>query len=348
MYLKRTTYLIQAILFIIAVMITANSKTYAGTELTNRSVTISSGVPSAQVSNTITFSMTTLASIGSIEFEHCTNSPFVGTPCTVPTGLSLSSAVLSTQINNSGFTIDIINSTVNKIVLTRAPAAANAGQNTYTFTNITNPSVANQTVFVRMASYASTDASGPRSDTGSVAYSTQGAFAVGAYVPPFLLFCAAVTVAIDCSVTTGSLISLGELLTTQTKTATSQFSGATNDPAGFAVYLVGQTMTAGNQIIQPLGAPTGSAVGVSQFGINLRANTVPSVGANSVGVGTSVPNPNYNSPNLYMFNNGDQITNSTLPTDYNLQTVSYIVNIAKSQAPGYYATTMTYVAVAAF
>lgn len=346
--IKRFSYLLYAVLYTVVVLLFAYNRALAVPELNNRSVLSSSGIPSAQVTQSISFSMTTLGTLGSIEFEHCTNSPFIGTPCTPPAGLSLSTAVLATELNNTGFSIDLINSTVNKIVLTRVPAVAAAGQNTYSFTTITNPSAANQTVFIRMATYASTDATGALSDTGAVAYSTQGAFAVGAYVPPFLLFCAAVTVSNDCSSASGSLISLGELVTNLTKSATSQFSGATNDPAGFAVYIVGQTMTAGNQVIPALASPSGSTTGVSQFGINLRGNSNPSVGSDPSGAGTSVVNANYNTPNLFMFNNGDQLTNSPISTDFNLQTVSYIVNVSNAQAPGYYATTMTYVAIAAF
>ena len=346
--IKRFSYLVHAILYTVVLLLFAYSRALAIPELSNRSIQSSSGIPSAQVTQTISFSMTTLGTLGSIEFEHCTNSPFIGTPCTAPAGLSLSTAALAAETNNTGFSIDLINSTVNRIVLTRVPGAALAGQNSYSFNSITNPSAANQTVFIRMATYASTDASGARSDTVAVAYSTQGAFIVGAFVPPFLLFCAAVTVSTDCSSTNGSLISLGELVTNQTKYATSQFSGATNDPAGFAVYIIGQTMTAGNQIIPALASPSGSVTGVSQFGINLRANASPSVGSNPSGAGTSVINTNYNTPNLFMFNNGDQLTNSPISTDFNLQTVSYIVNVSNAQAPGYYATTMTYLAVAAF
>ncbi len=346
--IKRYANLVQAFIYTAVLLLFASGSAYAGPELTSRSVINSSSVPSAVVSQVISFSMTTLTNIGSIELEQCDNSPLIGTACSPPTGMSLSAAILTAQTNNAGFTIDIINSTVNKIVLTRVPAMAVAGQNTYSFSTITNPSMGNQTVFIRLSTYASTNASGPRIDTGAVAYSTQGVFIVGAYVPPFLVFCAAVTVALNCSSASGSLISLGELSITQAKSATSQFSGATNDPLGFAVYIIGQTMTAGNQAIPPLLSPTGSSVGVSQFGINLRSNSIPSVGANPTGSGASVANPNYNVSNAYTFNNGDQLTNSPISTDFNLQTVSYVVNIAKAQAPGYYATTVTYLAVAAF
>lgn len=203
-------------------------------------------------------------------------------------------------------------------------------------------------MYVRIAHYASIDLTGPRGDNGAVAFSISGGFNVGGYVPPYLIFCAAITVSLDCSSTNGSLISFGELLPTQTKASTSQFSGATNDPTGYSVSLTGQTMTAGNLVIPPLASNAGSIVGVSQFGINLRSNTVPAVGAEPSGAGTAFVNGAYNVPNQFRFVNGEQLVNSVLPTDYNLHTVSYIVNVSSSQQPGYYATTMTYIATAAF
>jgi hypothetical protein len=196
--------------------------------------------------------------------------------------------------------------------------------------------------------YGSTDATGPRGDNGAVAFAITGAFRVGAYVPPYLIFCAAITVALDCSTANGLLINFGELSKIETKTATSQFSGATNDPTGYSVAISGQTMTAGNQIIPPLSVTSASTIGTSQFGINLRSNTVPSVGADPSGAGTAIVNGSYAIPNQYKFANGDQLVASTLSTDYNLHTVSYIVNIDNGQLPGYYATTLTYIATAAF
>ena len=315
---------------------------------TERFVNNSSSIPSAQVTQTIGFTMNSFSTVGSIQIEQCTNYPYIGTMCTPPAGLSLSSVVLDSQTGNTGFTFDIINSTSNKIILTRVPSPVTADPNTYVFKSITNPSANNQTVFIRISAYASTDATGDIVESGGVAYSTQGAFSVGAFVPPFLTFCAAVTVTQNCSASTGTFLSLGELLSTETKAVSSQFSGATNDPNGFSVYILGQTMTAGNQVISQIDNPTASLVGVSQFGINLRANTNPAIGANSTGNGTSVVSPNYNIANQFVFKNGDKLTSSSLSTEFNLQTVSYIVNVSKKQAPGFYATTVTYLAVAAF
>lgn len=344
--LKRLISLICSITILCALLLPVSETNAA--ELGNRSVSISTSIPAAQSTQVFTFSVPNTSILGSIVFEHCDNSPLYSVACNAPSGLSLITATLTSETTNTGFAIDIVNSSANKIVLTRIPGAATIGVSSYTFDGVVNSNVPNQTNYVRISTHASIDGSGARTNEGAVAYAITGSFSVGAFVPPYLIFCAAVTVALDCSSTSGVLMSLGELSTSQTKTATSQFSGATNDFTGYSVSIIGQTMTAGNQIIPSLASQTASSTGVSQFGINLRQNTSPFVGADPSGVGTAYVNASYDIPNVYMFNNGDQLVSSTISTDYNLHTVSYIVNISSSQQPGYYATTLTYVATAAF
>jgi hypothetical protein len=107
-------------------------------------------------------------------------------------------------------------------------------------------------------------------------------------------------------------------------------------------------MTSGNNVI-PAVNPTGtSKVGVSQFGLNLRANSNPAIGADPQGVGTGVPVAGYNTPNQFKFVNGGNIASSNLTTEFNKMTASYIVNISSAQPPGIYATTITYLAVGDF
>jgi hypothetical protein len=81
--------------------------------------------------------------------------------------------------------------------------------------------------------------------------------------------------------------------------------------------------------------------------MNLRVNTSPAVGSNPSGVGTGVISPSFSVPNSYFFNN-QVVASSVKSTDFNVFTVSYIVNISGDQQPGIYTTTLTYVAVAAF
>ena len=192
-------------------------------KFTSRSVTISSPVVSATVTNVFQFNIPSSSSVGSIEFEYCENNPFVGTACTPPTGFSAASAVLSGQTGETGFSIHG-SSTANRIVLTRSPSVTTPGAVSYTFSSLTNPSTPGQTVYVRLATFATDDGTGSRTDEGAVAFITEGAFTAQGFVPPYLRFCVGITVALDCSSSSGNYIDLGNLSSNQAKTGTSQTS----------------------------------------------------------------------------------------------------------------------------
>ncbi len=316
-------------------------------DLGARSVAISTASVGASASYTVGFTVPSTVVMGSISFEYCTNSPFSNVPCVPPTGLNLGSVTLASQTGNTGFTISAPDSTSSRTVLTRVAAPASAVPSTYRFTNIINPTTPNETTYIRLGTYISTDATGLPTESGAVAFAVTDNFRVDAFVPPFLIFCAGVTVTLNCNNSSGVLIDIGELQRNLTSTATMQFSGATNDATGYTTYLNGFTMTSGNNIINPL--PGGaSTTGTSQFGLNLRANSSPSVGIDPFGVGTSNPLSGYGTPNSFRFVSGDAITNSPIATDFRLFTASFIVNIPSNQTPGVYATTMTFTAIASF
>ena len=315
-------------------------------QLLSRSIRVASSVPSATTQHIYGFNIQTVGTIGSIEFEYCENSPLIGSPCTVPTGLDVSGATITSQSGETGFIVDAA-TTSNRLLISRAPVANAAIPVAYTFSNVVNHSTANLPVFVRITTYPTGDGSGPYTDDGSVAYSTASPVTIAGFVPPYITFCVGVTVAGDCSSANGQRLDFGELTPNQTKFATSQFAGATNDPAGYSTTVNGLTMTSGTNIIPALVTPTTSQLGISQFGMNLRSNNIPSVGANLSGVGTSSPTTDFNQANRFAFKNAI-VANSNLPTDFNLFTASYIVNVAENQSPGIYNTTLTYIATAAF
>jgi len=262
--------------------------------------------------------------------------------------LDLTPATLSSQTGNTGFGVDAIDTTANRLVLSRAPAASTATPSEYVITGFNNPSVPSSTEFIRIATYATADGSGSFTDNGSVAYATTNPFLVGAFVPPFLRFCVGITVASNCSSASGNSIDLGDLSASHASSAQSQFAAGTNDTSGFSIYSLGTTMTSGNNVIPQLNSPSPSIAGTSQFGINLRANSSPSVGQEPSGTGSAAPTANYATPNSYMFSDGDSIAASTLPTDFNRMTVAYLVNVSAGQSPGIYSTTLTYMAVVQF
>jgi len=284
--------------------------------------------------------------IGSVEILFCDNTPIVDIPCTVPPGMDASAATLTSQSGVTGFTIGP--GATNQIVLTRPPALIGSnitGQ--YSFANITNPDNPGP-MFARIYTYASSDATGIPTDAGGLALYYVNNVAINAEVPPYLLFCVGENITgLDCQTATEPFSDLGDLTPQITSAAQHQIIVATNASNGYSMWVQGTTMTSGPNVINAMaGGP--SQKGTSQFGINLRANSNPTVGQDATGPGFAAVAAGYNQANQFRFNTGDTIATASQPDDYRKYTVSYIVNIPSSQASGVYSTTLTYVCLANF
>ncbi len=348
---RKTKYIKYAIVTLLIMVVSlfslVNPQTIHAAELKNRSITIGSATVNATTFNTYKFRISSGLLIGSLKMEYCTNSPFIDDVCTAPIGFSLASSSIGTQSGLVGFSIHP-SSTANKLVLGRIPTPVVPPVDvSITVNSIANPNTANQTVYVRMSTYSSNDATGIRGDDGTTAFSTSRNISVGGFVPPFLIFCVGNTVAPNCSSTNGDFLSFGDFSAATTRTATSQFAVATNDPAGYVTALNGFTLTSGNNTIPALNVPSTSIIGISQFGINLKQNNSPVVGIERVGVGTGTVQPEFSNVNKFVFKNSN-IVISTLPSDFNTFTVSYIANVAPDQLPGVYSATITYITMVLF
>ncbi len=346
MFVKIQRVSVATILLLLPAVVLFSSVVFAG-DLTQRKIVITSARAGATNDHLISYMYNDSNVIGSLVFEYCTNSGVLGADCSAPIGLDMTGASLAFQSGETGFAISPL-STANKIVLSRAAIAVSPGFAQYLFEDAVNNTSVNETVYVRISSHASGDGTGAALDNGSVAYSTSSEISTSLYVPPYLLFCVGVTVELDCSDATGSLIELGELETALANLATSQYSGATNDPTGYNVSVIGTTLTSGNNEIPALLNPTGSSPGVSQFGINLRANNNPVVGIESFGPGTSTITSRYANQNQFTFKSGDVISQVSSTTSYKRFTVSYLTNISDAQPAGIYSATFSYIATASF
>lgn len=338
------TYLLALLLVVPAL---GFNTTANAAQMTQESLTLGTSAVSAVTTHEYTFNIPTGSNIGSIMFEYC-DTPFIQSACTPPPGMDASAATLDSESAVTGFSVDAATNAT-AILITRPSAAVAAPvQATYIFGGVVNPSVLNSTFFVRISTFSSSDGTGALIDDGAVAFSTSGSLGVGGFVPPYLTFCVGITVADRCESSTGSYVTLGELSSSATRQGQSQFAAATNYDSGYTVSVLGTTMTSGNKIIDALATPATSQPGASQFGINLRSNTSPVNGLEVTGIGSGVPSADYGIVNQYKFTSGDVIAGSSLPTDFNTYTVSYIVNISDSQSPGLYSTTLQYLAVAQF
>lgn len=344
--LKKVVLLIAA-LIIAAPLLYFNSNSVEALSMPSRRLRLSDSEAGATANYTFSITIAQMISYGSLEFEFCSNNPIPGQPCTPPVGFDASSATLSLQTGETGFTIDA-SSTASRIVLTRTAAVPVVAASTYRFNGIVNPSTAQSTNYVRLGNYASTDATGPRIDEGGIAFTTSDDFDINLFVPPYLSFCAGKTITgLNCSTVSGSRIDFGVLNPGQTKTDTSKFVVTTNAAFGYNVVVNGLTMTSGNNTINNLSNPTGSATGTEQFGFNLRSNSSPAAGVNPTGLVTGGPTSDYGTVNQYTFNNGDTVASSDDPDATNY-TATYIVNVPPDQVPGIYSTTLTYIAFASF
>lgn len=314
---------------------------------TNRGMYINSARGGDTTFYTISLQYTTPNTVGSLRLEFCDN-PIPSLPCNVPPGLNVSGGTLSAQSGETGFSI--VEQTQNLIVLGRTPAATGPSLSTYRFDNMHNPNGDHQDFYVRITSHSSNDASGPLIDYGSVTATTTPEISLITQVPPILIFCVAEQINDpDCTDLEGHFENFGELRPTQTYTASSEIQARTNAFFGYSIAVTGTTMTSGVRSIPANTTPTESFVGVGQFGINLAENTSPDVGAPPTGPGTNgnVVSP-YDTPNRFLFNDGDIVASSNGVTRNRKYTASYIVNVPANQPPGVYSTTITYVCTGNF
>lgn len=199
---------------------------------------------------------------------------------------------------------------------------------------LTNQTNVDSSVFTITNSVNDTD-----SGTGAVAIETNDVVTVNATVNPTLTF----------SISSAT-VNLGTLTTSTTATGSHTVSVATNGSGGFAVTYNGATLTSGSNIIAAYPALSSSAAGTAGFGINLKLNTSPVVGAAvTTNAGTCGIATNYNTANSFSFATASTtaVTSVSAPADC-VYTVSYIANIASTTPAGTYSTALTYIATGTF
>jgi hypothetical protein len=368
---KSLLRLLSPFILLSALLVQAIFPVFAGaSQITTRSLTLLAGStdggskPGGVVNHSFAFTLPGGSSVGSIQFQYCTLAAGVG--CTMPTGLVTTSATLANQTGATGFTM--VNTTNGTPYLTRSAAAVATNQAvTYEFDTITNPtSVNGETFYVRISSFASTDTTGSPIDSGTVAAATNRGIDLSGTMPESLVFCAGATVSTtvgvpDCSTVTTGAVAFNQLFSpTDTATATSQMAASTNAGSGYVITVNGPTLTSGSNTIAGMSVGL-SSHGISQFGLNLKANTTLT---STVAVGSEVAVASngtnyrgqavagYNTVDNFKFTSGDAVANSANGgaggSDAQIFTVSYIVNVPGSQPAGTYTTTLTYICTPTF
>lgn len=334
-------------------------------ELSGRSLTLGSSAANVATTYAFAFNTGTTSNVGAIKFQIC-DSPIKTVACVNSGGSSgasftTNSASIQSQTGISGFTAGTGTPpapTTNTFWITNGTpqnlSAATAV--TVTFQNVHNPTATNTQFYARVTTYS--DSAGTTEvDFGGVAVSTANQIQVSGTMPESLVFCVG-TSGTDCTNITGTTVDLGTFSPASTNSGTSIMSASTNAGFGYAITLNGSALASGANTIPAMGTQTlnsagcspscTSTTGTSQFGSNVRANTVPSVGANVAGAGSGAGFGGYNTVNSFRFFTGDTVASSSGPTASNLYTNSYIVNVGGQQAAGLYSTTMTYICTATF
>lgn len=362
-------------LLVSSILAVTDSQFASAAQITPRTLTLQAGAtdggskPSGVVRHFFSFTLPTSGNVGSIKFQYCTTA--AGT-CTMPTGLVTTSATLGAETGATGFTM--VNTTNGTPYLTRTATSVTGPQAvTYRLDSVTNPSATNTSFFVRIATYASTDTTGATTDTGVVTASTATQIVLTGIMPESIIFCTGATVSVNCTSSTSGDIAFNQLFSpTDTATATSQMAASTNAATGYVITVNGPTLTSGSNTIPAMAAQAAPSVGTSQFGMNLRANTA--------GVATSFPGSSaditpasnggglkgqaytgYQIVDQFKYVSGDTVANSSNnggappavesvpgPTNSQVYTASYIVNVAGNQLAGTYVSTLTYICTATF
>lgn len=145
--------------------------------------------------------------------------------------------------------------------------------------------------------------------------------------------------ALSFAVSGGTSINFGNLSTTATVTGTSTFNVIDYTSYGYIVQISGTPPTNGSHTFAAMSGGA-STIGTEQFGINLKANTTPSVGTNPSG-GLGVAATGYSTQNSYKYNSGDTIASAPKSSGQTNFTISYIVNASTTTPTGTYTGPLT-------
>ncbi|MFI5240577.1 MAG: hypothetical protein ACHQUB_02620 [Candidatus Saccharimonadia bacterium] len=319
---------------------------FAG-QITARSLTISTSQGNTAATWSFAFTVPSTTVLKSVRFEVCTTAALT---CTVPTGwVNTGSTLSSTTGIGAGWTIDLATNSDSLGITNASNSTSSSGATTVVFHTVTNPNTVNTSWYVRMTTY-STSTYSTQVDAGTVTASTTQQISLTGIMPESLVFCTGTTITgTDCSTITGSTVNFGLFSAISTASGSSVMAASTNAGSGYVITVNGNTLQSGANSITQMSSSTTSVIGTSQFGMNLKANTIPSVGAEVTGPGSSASTAGYNTVNNFKYTTADTVANSGgAASDANTFTVSYIVNVPGNQAAGTYTTTLTYICTATF
>jgi hypothetical protein len=155
----------------------------------------------------------------------------------------------------------------------------------------------------------------------------------------------------------GGTYDLGTLDAAVTHGAQATFTVRNYLSSGYVVRLAGalpgMTSGANSHTLSAMSTSTTSNVGSEQFGVNLRANTSPSIGADvqqlpDTSFGFGVPATGYGTLNNFKYVDNDVIASSPKSSGTTLYTLAMIANITTSTPAGSYTGHLSVIVVPTF
>lgn len=359
----------------------------------SRKLTLStSQINAANVTYTFTFTPAELGTtVKSMSFTACTTAGGGGTTtCVKPTNFSRDSSTLTTAPGaalGTGGTWAIDTTTSSGTAGTGGNLAdslliRNSGNTgnptgaavTVAIGGVHNPNTANSTLtyFLRINSYSNDNYTG-FIESGVTAAAVVMQITLNGYMPESLIFCVGANIDADtnnipdCTTAISGTVSFNQLFSpSDTAFAISEMAASTNASHGYVITVNGATPTNGTASLAEMGTgttPAAPAHGISQFGLNLVANTggtYASAGAFGAAISLTSDGTNlkgrastgFATADQFLFHTGDQVADSgqggSGPTNGQIYTVSYIANVTGNQEAGTYTTDLTYICTPTF
>lgn len=212
----------------------------------------------------------------------------------------------------------------------RLKVGANASTGGAGTIRITNPTASSPTVTI----------GGTFGDTGTIT--------VNIIADDAVALTSSVSQSISFSLSANSL-NLGTLSSSTASSGSHTLTVATNAISGMVVSIAGATLTSGGNTITACASGCTSTTNSEQFGINLKDNATPNVGAEATGtapIGAAATG--YATVDSFRFVTGETIASSAGGINSTVFTVSYLANIAGATEYGTYTATLTYTATGSF
>jgi hypothetical protein len=151
------------------------------------------------------------------------------------------------------------------------------------------------------------------------------------------------TVSVDTS-----SVNLGALSASTTKTGAATFKVLNYTSYGYIVQIIGQPPNNGAYTLAGMSSPAGSQAGQEQFGINLKNNSSPDIGAEAQQVpdgsfSSGAAATGYNTVDNFKYVSGNTIAQANENSGRTDYTISYIANISINTPGGSYSGNQTLV-----